>query len=88
MMGLFTLSRWLGSLQVFWMAVVISVMFASFPLLAETNGKERSMQYPVFYRTIHIDGLSIFYREAGAKRRSYHTLTARCSVVIEDVSVR
>jgi hypothetical protein len=67
MMGLFTLSRWLGSLQVFWMAVVISVMFASFPLLAETNGKERSMQYPVFYRTIHIDGLSIFYREAGRK---------------------
>ena len=66
-MRLFTLSRWLGSLQVFWMAMVISVMFASFPLLAETHGKERSMQYPVFYRTIHIDGLSIFYREAGRK---------------------
>jgi pimeloyl-ACP methyl ester carboxylesterase len=67
MMRLFTLSRWLGSLQVFWMAMVISVMFTSFPLLAETHGKKRSMQYPVFYRTIQFEGLSIFYREAGRK---------------------
>jgi pimeloyl-ACP methyl ester carboxylesterase len=67
MMRLFTLSRWLGSLQVFWMAMVISVMFTSFPLLAETHGKKRSMQYPVFYRTIQFEGLSIVYREAGRK---------------------
>jgi pimeloyl-ACP methyl ester carboxylesterase len=25
------------------------------------------MQYPTFYRTINIDGISIFYREAGPK---------------------
>ena len=25
------------------------------------------MKYPTFYRTIPIDGLSIFYREAGPK---------------------
>ena len=25
------------------------------------------MEHPAFYRTIQIDGLSIFYREAGAK---------------------
>src|SRR4029077_7923265 len=31
----------------------------------ETQGKELIMRYPTFYRTIQIDGLSIFYREAG-----------------------
>jgi pimeloyl-ACP methyl ester carboxylesterase len=29
--------------------------------------KERSMQQQVFYRTVTVDGLSIFYREAGPK---------------------
>src|SRR5271169_492351 len=67
MMRLFTLSRWPRSLQVFCMAMVISVMLASFQLLAQTHGKERSMQHPTFYRTINIDGLSLFYREAGPK---------------------
>jgi pimeloyl-ACP methyl ester carboxylesterase len=28
---------------------------------------EKAMKYPTYYRTIAIDGLSIFYREAGAK---------------------
>jgi pimeloyl-ACP methyl ester carboxylesterase len=45
----------------------LSVMFASFPLPAHAQGKQRPMQYPTVYRTIHIDGLSIFYREAGPK---------------------
>jgi pimeloyl-ACP methyl ester carboxylesterase len=36
-------------------------------LLAQIHGKERSVQDPTFYRTIQIDGLSIFYREAGRK---------------------
>jgi pimeloyl-ACP methyl ester carboxylesterase len=31
------------------------------------NGKEYSMKYTTLYRTIQIDGLSIFYREAGPK---------------------
>ena len=35
MMHLFTLSRWPRSLPVFWMAMVISVMLASFQLLAQ-----------------------------------------------------
>src|SRR5207237_3426509 len=43
--------------------LVVSVMLASFQLLAE--GKERPMEHPTFYRTIKIDGLSIFYRETG-----------------------
>ena len=66
-MHLLTFYRWPRSLQVFCLAMGISLMLASFQLLAETHGKERSMQYPIFYRTIHIDGLSIFYREAGRK---------------------
>jgi pimeloyl-ACP methyl ester carboxylesterase len=31
------------------------------------QGKELSMTYPVAYRTVQVDGLSIFYREAGPK---------------------
>ena len=60
MMRLFTLSRWPRSLPVFWMAMEVSVMLASFQLLGQTHEKEPSMQDPTFYRTIHIDGLSIF----------------------------
>src|ERR1700733_9887879 len=66
-MLLFTLSRWSRSLPVFCMAMVISLVLASFQSLAQTHDKEHSMQYPIFYRTINIDGLSIFYREAGRK---------------------
>jgi hypothetical protein len=46
----------------------VSVMLASsFQLLALAKGKERPLEHPTFYRTIQIDGLSIFYREAGPK---------------------
>jgi hypothetical protein len=31
------------------------------------NGKEHRMKYPTSYRTAQIDGLSIFYREAGPR---------------------
>src|SRR4051794_30461 len=47
------------------MALVVSVMLASFQLLAQAQGKGRPVQHPTFYRMIQIDGLSIFYREAG-----------------------
>jgi pimeloyl-ACP methyl ester carboxylesterase len=40
---------------------------ASFQLLAQAKGKERAVEYPTLYRTTQIDGLSIFYREAGPK---------------------
>jgi len=49
------------------MALVVSVMLASFRLLAQAQGKERPMEHPTFYRTTQVDGLSIFYREAGPK---------------------
>jgi pimeloyl-ACP methyl ester carboxylesterase len=36
-------------------------------LLTRAEGKERLVRHPTFYRTIQLDGLSIFYREAGPK---------------------
>jgi pimeloyl-ACP methyl ester carboxylesterase len=51
-------------------AMVISVMFASSQLLAQSHGKERSMKSPTLYHTIQIEGVSIFYREAGPKDAS------------------
>jgi pimeloyl-ACP methyl ester carboxylesterase len=49
------------------MASAIFAMLASSQLLAQIQGKESSMQHPTFYRTIQVEGLSIFYREAGPK---------------------
>ena len=53
------------SLLVVRMALVIAVMFAASQLLAE--GKELPMKKTIFYGTKQIDGISIFYREAGPK---------------------
>src|SRR5260370_32949545 len=60
-------SRWPRFLQVSGMVLAVSMMLAIFQLPAHTQGKERPLKHPTFYRTIHIDGLSIFYREAGPK---------------------
>jgi pimeloyl-ACP methyl ester carboxylesterase len=49
-----------GCLQIACMALVMSVMLRA-------QGKETPMSYPVVYRTVQVDGLSIFYREAGPK---------------------
>src|SRR6266496_3859872 len=66
-MHLFSLPRWARCSQVSRMALVVSVMLASFQLLAQAQGKERPVERQTFYRTIQVDGLSIFYREAGPK---------------------
>src|SRR6266480_2719647 len=66
-MHLFSLSRWTRCSPVFYLAFVVSMMLASFKLPVQAKGKERSMEYPTSYRTIQIDGFSIFYREAGPK---------------------
>ncbi len=42
-------------------------MLASIQLLAQAPGKDVAMQPLIFYRTVQVDGLSIFYREAGPK---------------------
>src|SRR2546425_12806941 len=66
-MRLFSSPRWTRCLQVSRMALVVSVMLASFQLLAQVQGKERPVEYPTFYRTTQINVLSIFYREPGTK---------------------
>jgi len=48
-------------------ALGISVTLALFQLLAQVQGKERPVEHPTSYRTAQVDGLSMFYREAGPK---------------------
>jgi hypothetical protein len=67
MMRLFSSRHSSRRLQAFCTALVVSVMLPSPQLLAQAQGKESPMEHPTFYRTIRIDGLSIFYREAGPK---------------------
>src|SRR6266478_3190757 len=66
-MHLFNSSPGPRLLQVSRMVLVVSMMLAIFQLPAHAQGKERSVKHPTFYRTIQVDGLSIFYREAGSK---------------------
>jgi pimeloyl-ACP methyl ester carboxylesterase len=47
-------------------AIASFVMLACQPA-ARATGKDISVEHPTFYRTVHVDGLSIFYREAGPK---------------------
>jgi pimeloyl-ACP methyl ester carboxylesterase len=61
----FSSFRWTRCLQLYRMTLVIPVALAS--LLAHAQAKGRPAEYPTFYRTIQIDGLSIFYREVGPK---------------------
>src|SRR6202046_3695391 len=49
------------------MVLVFSMMLAIFQLPAHAQGKELPLKQPTSYRTIQVDGLSIFYREAGPK---------------------
>jgi len=42
-------------------------LLASSPLLAQAQGKDCLLEHPTQYRAVQIDGLSIFYREAGPK---------------------
>ena len=48
-------------------AFLASLMFLSSPPLARAQGKGPPVEHPTFYRTVQVDGLSIFYREAGPK---------------------
>jgi len=64
-MRLFSSPHSPGYLQVCCMALVVAVMLPSRQLPAHAQGKDRPVEHPTLYRTIRIDGLSIFYREAG-----------------------
>src|SRR5258708_24636543 len=46
-------------------AVLFLVLLAPGWVLAQDNQKENPMNDPVSYRTVQVDGLSIFYRNAG-----------------------
>src|SRR5208282_763141 len=66
-MRLFSSPRGARCLRASRMALVVSVMLPSLLLPAQVEGKESPVEHPTFYRTVQIDGLSIFYREAGPK---------------------
>jgi pimeloyl-ACP methyl ester carboxylesterase len=46
-------------------ASTVFVVLISFQSTVLAQGKDRLVEHPTFYRTIQVDGLSIFYREAG-----------------------
>ena len=47
--------------------LMASMMIAILQPPATAQGKERPVKHPTFYRTIQVDRLAIFYREAGPK---------------------
>src|SRR5689334_22875230 len=49
------------------MALVVSVLLETHQLLAQAQRKEHPIEHSTFYRTSRIDGLSIFFREAGLR---------------------
>jgi pimeloyl-ACP methyl ester carboxylesterase len=63
-MRLFGSSRWRQCRQAACMALAV-LMLPSFQLAADAQESKHPMEHPTFYRTIQIDGLDIFYREAG-----------------------
>src|SRR5712671_5429601 len=46
---------------------ILIMLLAIFQLSAHAQRKEPPVKHPTLYRTIEVDGLSIFYREAGPK---------------------
>ena len=54
-------------------------------LPTQTQGKDRRMEHPTLYRTMQIDGLSIFYREAGPKDAPTLLLLHGLPVFLADV---
>jgi pimeloyl-ACP methyl ester carboxylesterase len=47
--------------------VTVSVLMLASTLGVNAETKDKTMEHQVFYRTVKVDGLSIFYREAGPK---------------------
>jgi pimeloyl-ACP methyl ester carboxylesterase len=53
--------------QDLWLALLVCAVVASFQSPAKAEGRSTRMVQQVFYRSVKVDGLSIFYREAGPK---------------------
>jgi pimeloyl-ACP methyl ester carboxylesterase len=49
------------------MAAAIGLMLMSFQLWSQNQRKENLVEQSTLYRTVQVDGVSIFYREAGPK---------------------
>ncbi len=60
-------SRSTRSLHTLRIALFVAALLAPFSLLGQNERKEYVVEHPTLYRTIQVDGLSIFYREAGQK---------------------
>ena len=56
-------------LKVSGVVLMVSMIPAMLQPSAHAEDKERLVKHPTSYRTIQVDGLSIFYREAGRKTR-------------------
>jgi len=66
-MPLFISQYWIRRLPRFISTLTVSAILTSAPSLANTQGKEHPVANSTSYRSIQVDGLSIFYREAGPK---------------------
>jgi pimeloyl-ACP methyl ester carboxylesterase len=67
MLHLFGSLRTTRCIQVVCTALMISAIFALFQSPVRAQGKESRVEHPTFYRTKQVNGISIFYREAGPK---------------------
>jgi len=56
-----------GELVLLAVSVILASLQSPTEAQARAQGKERPVEYPTAYRTTQIDGLPIFYREAGPK---------------------
>lgn len=56
-----------GGLSAFFVATTLAAVAVLGALTLIASGKEPPMKPPVFYRSVTVDGLNIFYREAGPK---------------------
>src|SRR6202043_2563922 len=63
----FYFARWKRFLKVSRMVLAIALVLSIFQLPARAQGKEELLKHSTVYRTIQVDGLSVFYREAGPK---------------------
>ena len=66
-MRYFSSLRQTQCVQISCSALVIAVTRTSLHILAQAQGQDHPVEHATFYRTMQIDGLSIFYREAGPK---------------------
>jgi hypothetical protein len=68
-MCIFVSYSWIQCLKAWHVMVTVFMLLVAFqPLVqGQTHRKGHSVEHPTFYRTKQIDGLSIFYREAGPK---------------------